>query len=198
MITITEDNYLRRCFQLRLHKSFFTSLFYYIGHLKIVSMNNSINTNYIGHSGLCFTIYIIMVLRRMLRFPIIKVLKNLPSQEQLAAKAKLWTKDFTIVSTANFFLYLVFYLLLVTMAAYAVDQLNASESQAGLVTGIFIIGTLIGRLFLGRLITTIGNKKMLYFGLIFFIITSLLYFVESGITFLLFNPFSSWTCTWNG
>lgn len=115
------------------------------------------------------------------------------------SKAKLWTKDFTIVSTANFFLYLVFYLLLVTMAAYAVDQLNASESQAaGLVTGIFIIGTLIGRLFLGRLITTIGNKKMLYFGLIFFIITSLLYFVESGITFLLFNPFSSWTCTWNG
>lgn len=105
------------------------------------------------------------------------------------SKAKLWTKDFTIVSTANFFLYLVFYLLLVTMAAYAVDQLNASESQAGLVTGIFIIGTLIGRLFLGRLITTIGNKKMLYFGLIFFIITSLLYFVESGITFLLLTRF---------
>ncbi|WP_371069465.1 MFS transporter [Sediminibacillus sp. JSM 1682029] len=101
------------------------------------------------------------------------------------SKAKLWTKDFTIVSSANFFLYLVFYLLLVTMAVYAVEQFGVSESQAGLVTGVFIIGTLIGRLFLGRMITKIGNKKMLYAGLIFFILTSALYFIDIGITFLL-------------
>ncbi|WP_106498379.1 MFS transporter [Lentibacillus sp. Marseille-P4043] len=101
------------------------------------------------------------------------------------AKSKLWTKDFIIVSSANFFLYLVFYLLLVTMAVYAVEEFNVSESQAGLVTGIFIIGTLIGRLFIGRMITSVGNKKMLYFGLIFFILTSLLYFINGGITFLL-------------
>ncbi|MBY7144895.1 MFS transporter [Virgibacillus sp. NKC19-3] len=101
------------------------------------------------------------------------------------AKSKLWTKDFTIVSVANFFLYLVFYLLLVTMSVYAVEQFRVSESQAGLVTGIFVIGTLIGRLVIGRLITTIGNKKMLYFGLIFFILMSLFYFVDAGITFFL-------------
>ncbi|MEN1970377.1 MFS transporter [Lentibacillus sp. N15] len=101
------------------------------------------------------------------------------------AKSKLWTKDFTIISVANFFLYLVFYLLLVTMSVYAVEKFHVSESQAGLVTGIFVIGTLIGRLVIGRLITTLGNKKMLYFGLIFFILTSLLYYVEGGITFLL-------------
>lgn len=101
------------------------------------------------------------------------------------SSSKLWTKDFIIVSAANFFLYLVFYLLLVTMAVYAVEEFHVSESQAGLVTGIFIIGTLIGRLFIGRMITSIGNKKMLYFGLIFFILTSLLYFIHAGITVLL-------------
>lgn len=74
-------------------------------------------------------------------------------------RAKLWTKDFIIVSSANFFLYLVFYLLLVTMAVYAVEQFNVPESQGGLVTGIFIVGTLIGRLFIGRMITTIGYKR---------------------------------------
>lgn len=103
----------------------------------------------------------------------------------VSKKAKLWTKDFIITSSANFFLYLVFYLLLVTMTVYAVEQYGVSESQAGLVTGIFIIGTLIGRLFIGRLITSIGNKKMLYTGLIAFIITSLLYFINVGILFLL-------------
>ncbi|MGY0694127.1 MFS transporter [Virgibacillus sp. FSP13] len=101
------------------------------------------------------------------------------------AKSKLWTKDFIIVSSANFFLYLVFYLLLVTMAVYAAEEFDVSESQAGLVTGIFIIGTLIGRLFIGRMITSVGNKKMLYIGLIFFILTSLLYFINGGIIFLL-------------
>ncbi|WP_085992974.1 MFS transporter [Oceanobacillus senegalensis] len=105
------------------------------------------------------------------------------------SKPKLWTKDFIIISSANFFLYLVFYLLLVTMAVYAVEQFNASESQGGLITGIFIIGTLIGRLFLGRLITTIGNKKMLYFGLIFFILTTAFYFIDTGITVLLITRF---------
>lgn len=71
------------------------------------------------------------------------------------------------------------------MALYAVQQFNVSESQAGLVTGIFIVGTLVGRLFIGRLITTVGNGKMLYAGLIAFILTSLLYFVNVGIIFLL-------------
>ncbi|MBC5638070.1 MFS transporter [Ornithinibacillus sp. BX22] len=100
-------------------------------------------------------------------------------------KAKLWTKDFIIISLANFFLYLVFYLLLVTMAVYVVEQFHASESQAGLATGIFIIGTLIGRLFIGRLITTIGNKRMLFIGLLAFILTSCLYFIHFEITFLM-------------
>ncbi|MFS0671618.1 MFS transporter [Ornithinibacillus sp. 179-J 7C1 HS] len=100
-------------------------------------------------------------------------------------KAKLWTKDFIIISSANLFLYLVFYLLLVTMAVYVVEQFHASESQAGLATGIFIIGTLIGRLFIGRFITSIGNKRMLFIGLLFFTLTSCLYFIELGITFLM-------------
>ena len=66
---------------------------------------------------------------------------------------KLWTKDFIVVSSVNFLITLVFYLLLVTIAVYAVDELHATTSQAGLVTGIFIIGTLVGRLIIGRLLT---------------------------------------------
>ncbi|HZG74120.1 MAG TPA: MFS transporter [Chondromyces sp.] len=104
-------------------------------------------------------------------------------------RPKLWTKDFIIVSSVNFFLTLIFYLLMVTIAVYAVDEFQASTSEAGLVTGIFIIGTLIGRLFIGRFIDSIGRKRTLYIGLIFFTITTLLYFVNIGITFLLVNRF---------
>ena len=46
---------------------------------------------------------------------------------------KLWTKDFIIMSIINFIIMIIFYLLMVTMASYAVKEFHASVSQAGLV-----------------------------------------------------------------
>ena len=99
------------------------------------------------------------------------------------SKAKLWTKDFIIVSSINFFLALVFYLLIVIIGVYAVEVYDASATQAGLVTGIFVIGTLFGRLFIGRSIDSIGRKKTMFIGLILYIVTTSLYFVDGGIHF---------------
>jgi MFS family permease len=101
------------------------------------------------------------------------------------SKSKLWTKDFIIVSSINFLLTLVFYLLIVIIGVYAVDEYHATASQAGLVTGIFIVGTLIGRLFIGRSIDLIGRKRTLFIGLILYILSTVLYFIHFGIGFLL-------------
>ncbi|WP_409294675.1 MFS transporter [Peribacillus sp. SCS-26] len=100
---------------------------------------------------------------------------------------RLWTKDFIVVSTVNFILTLIFYLLMVTIAVFAVERFAASTSEAGLVTGIFIIGTLFGRLFIGRIIDVIGRRRTLFIGLIFFTLTTLLYFVDLGVAFLMLN-----------
>ena len=102
---------------------------------------------------------------------------------------KLWSKDFIIVSAINFLLTLVFYLLIVIIGVYAVEEYQASTSQAGLVTGIFIVGSLIGRLFIGRSINSIGLKKTLFIGLTFYIISTSLYFIHIGITFLIITRF---------
>ena len=40
------------------------------------------------------------------------------------------------------FVSLVFYLLMTAMTTYAIEQFNASQSQAGLASGIFVIGGL--------------------------------------------------------
>ncbi|MEC1522730.1 MFS transporter [Neobacillus niacini] len=105
------------------------------------------------------------------------------------SKPKLWTKDFIIVSGVNFLLTLVFYLLIVIIGVYAVEEYHATTSQAGLVTGIFIVGTLFGRLFIGRSIDSIGRKKTLFIGLILYLLTTSLYFIHLGITFLLITRF---------
>ena len=70
---------------------------------------------------------------------------------------KLWTKDFITVTVANFLIYIVFYLLMVLIADYAVDTFHASTGMAGLVSGIFIIGILAGRLGTGHIAENIGS-----------------------------------------
>lgn len=103
--------------------------------------------------------------------------------------SKLWTKDFIIVFFLNFFISLIVYLLLVIASMYAVETFQASISEAGLVTGIFIVGTLVGRLFIGKRIIEFGLRKTLYVGLILFAVTTGLYFFEYNTNILLVTRF---------
>ena len=75
--------------------------------------------------------------------------------------------------------------MIATITVYATDKFNASPSTAGLAAGIFIFGALFGRLFAGRSIDQFGRKKMLYFGFIFFLVTTLLYFFVTSLPFLI-------------
>ncbi|MFC2948121.1 MFS transporter [Virgibacillus sediminis] len=102
-------------------------------------------------------------------------------------KGKLWTKEFTLVSLINFLIMMVYFSLIVTIAPYTVEEFNVSTSIAGLVSGIFIIGSLIGRLITGRIIQDKGSKKILLVGLIFFIITTALYYTAINLPLLLIS-----------
>src|SRR5699024_6703204 len=100
------------------------------------------------------------------------------------AKSKLWNKDFIIVSLSNLFLYFIFYLLISTISVFAINQFNASTSEAGLAAGIFVIGMLISRLFAGKYVDAFGPKKLLYIGFIFTVITTFFYFAANNLMML--------------
>ncbi|MFF2793611.1 MFS transporter [Lysinibacillus xylanilyticus] len=104
-----------------------------------------------------------------------------------ASRQKLWTKDFLIVSLINFTITLIFYLLMVTIAGYAVEHFGASTSTAGLVSSIFIIGTLFGRLGTGRIIGDWGSKKTLFCGLLLFMLSTMSYFIAANLPLLMIN-----------
>jgi MFS family permease len=104
-------------------------------------------------------------------------------------REKLWTKDFVIVSLINFFIFLTYYLLVVILSVFAIERFNASQSQAGLASSIFIIGTVIARPFSGKFIEKIGRKRMLLFGMIIFLLTSFLYLEVNDLILLLINRF---------
>lgn len=98
---------------------------------------------------------------------------------------RLWTKNFIVVSAINFHLVLIFYFLVIVIVGYAVAELHANTAQAGLISGLFIVGTLFGRLAVGELLSRLGRKATLLIGLGGFLVFSLLYFLPIGVTGLL-------------
>lgn len=97
----------------------------------------------------------------------------------------LWTKDFLIICLANFFVALIFYLLMTTLALYAVEQFSTSQSKAGFASSIFVIGALFSRLLTGKYIEVIGRKRLLYSSFNMFFIATLLYFPVNNLGLLL-------------
>ena len=96
----------------------------------------------------------------------------------------LWNKDFLLDTGINFVVYLIYYLLMVIIAVVAKDQLHASLGEAGLASGIFIVGTLLARLQFGKAIELYGRRKSLYGGILFYFVTTLLYFYIPNLAIL--------------
>lgn len=88
---------------------------------------------------------------------------------------KLFNKNFIGITFINFVVYLVYYLLMVIIAVIAQDKLHATLGQAGLASGIYIIGTLIARLFMGKKLESYGRKVVLRYGSAFYLVTTILY-----------------------
>ncbi|VDG96873.1 major facilitator superfamily transporter [Lysinibacillus sphaericus] len=104
-------------------------------------------------------------------------------------KQNLWTKDFIFISIINFFIMIVMYMLIVTIAPFAVEEYGASASMAGLVSGIFIIGTLSARIVTGRVIESIGSRRILLIGMVISVVAIALYFTAHSLPVLLLVRF---------
>ncbi|MDL2269417.1 MFS transporter [Desulfosarcina sp. OttesenSCG-928-A07] len=78
---------------------------------------------------------------------------------------RLFSKNFLLATLINFFIALGYYLLIVTIAFYAMNRFGSSPGEAGLAASIFVIGTLFGRLFAGKWGSSIGLKRTLALGL---------------------------------
>lgn len=68
----------------------------------------------------------------------------------------MWTRDFVLSFGINFLVPVVFYLLMTSMALHAVDRFQAADSMVGLAPDSFVVGSLLARLFAGRLLDVVG------------------------------------------
>ncbi|WP_019146690.1 MFS transporter [Timonella senegalensis] len=93
----------------------------------------------------------------------------------------LWTKDFTLATIANFFVSFVFYLLIPTMALYAVNAFGASDTAAGLASSSFVIGAVVGRIFTGKYLDFVGRRRLVIISLGIYVALGLAYVLADGL-----------------
>ncbi|MCG2623377.1 MFS transporter [Arthrobacter sp. I2-34] len=98
---------------------------------------------------------------------------------------RLWGRDFILAITTNLFISMVYYLLMTSMALYAVERFQASDSAAGFASSSFIVGAVVGRLFCGRLVDAVGRRRLLLAGLTLFTVLSWLYLPSGSLGMLL-------------
>ncbi|MGX7101722.1 MFS transporter [Gemella sanguinis] len=99
-------------------------------------------------------------------------------------KEKLFNTGFITITTINFIVFLIYYCFVVITAKFATSELGASPAQAGFAAGIYIIGTLIARLYIGKKLELIGRKQMLRFGAIIYLATTIAYLISTNIIIL--------------
>ena len=99
-------------------------------------------------------------------------------------KEKLFNIGFITITTINFIVFLIYYCFVVITAKFATSELGANPAQAGFAAGIYIIGTLIARLYIGKKLELIGRKQMLRFGAIIYLATTIAYLISTNIIIL--------------
>ncbi|MFC4772883.1 MFS transporter [Enterococcus hermanniensis] len=97
---------------------------------------------------------------------------------------KLFNKGFITITIINFIVFLVYYCFVVITAKYATQSLGATTAQAGLAVGIYIIGTLLARLYVGKKLELFGRRAVLRYGALFYLITTAGYLVSTNIFIL--------------
>jgi MFS family permease len=96
---------------------------------------------------------------------------------------RILTRDFVFVCAAGGGFFASFMLLLAVLPLYLRD-LGGSDSQVGLVIGIFAFAALVPRPFVGREIDRGGGKRFMLAGAAIFVLASLLYLLASSIPIL--------------
>ncbi|MDO5536092.1 MAG: MFS transporter [Desulfovibrionaceae bacterium] len=75
------------------------------------------------------------------------------------------SRNFAVITLVNFLVMVVYYLIFVTITAYARATFHLSLSLSGLSSGLLIIGCLAGRFFTGSLLPVLGLRPALFAGL---------------------------------
>lgn len=93
----------------------------------------------------------------------------------MSIKTKIWNKDFILLWVCNFFLFSTFYALIATVPLFVMDGLAGNKQQSGIAMMVFLIAAVLARVVSGRLLDSLGRKKIFYLAVLLFMLSSFAY-----------------------
>lgn len=101
----------------------------------------------------------------------------------MAAKEKIWNKNFIIACIGNFLIACSFNLLMPTIPIYLADELGIEHSQIGIVLSSYAIALLIIRPFCGYWVDVYARKPLFLLGISLFISAFFGYYFATTVLF---------------
>ena len=102
-----------------------------------------------------------------------------------AGPERLVTPTFVVAWVVNFLQYLTFYMLVTTMALYAVKSFAASDAVGGFASSAFVVGATLARLVSGYLVDALGRRRMLLIALVVVAVACALYIPAGSLPVLI-------------
>ncbi|MFK7694991.1 MFS transporter [Paenibacillus sp. HJGM_3] len=100
-------------------------------------------------------------------------------------KDRLWSRDFVTISLSHFFIFMTFYILVVTLPQFVLDELHGSKQSIGLVITLFVITAVISRPLTGKWLEETNRRNLLNISLIISTLCSLSYTIIDNYSVLL-------------
>ncbi len=97
------------------------------------------------------------------------------SENNAASRPSFLTRDFVLLFAAHLIVVSVYFLFITTMARHAVAAFACSDSLAGFVASIFLVGAAFARIGAGRYADAIGLKRFSIASLVLMLASCLLY-----------------------
>lgn len=98
---------------------------------------------------------------------------------------RLWTGNFILASCVNFIAAMMFYLLMTSMASYAIREFGAGQAVAGFASSSFILGAVFSRMLAGKYMDFVGRKTLALVSMIAFIVLGAAYIPVDNIVVLI-------------
>jgi predicted MFS family arabinose efflux permease len=82
-------------------------------------------------------------------------------ETSVSRREPLWGARYLLAIGVNWCIAVIFYLLVTTMALYALEEFRADELVAGAVASAFVVGSVVARLVGGKFLDVIGRRRTL-------------------------------------
>lgn len=108
-----------------------------------------------------------------------------------SALKAIFSKTFIAISLINMLGLAGYYAIFVVSTQFLSEVFHASTAIAGLATGIIVIGCLVGRFFTGSIVHTAGYRRVLFCGVVLYLLTNAAYFFADSLALIFLVRFVS-------